>query len=161
MSIPESGQHPTPTDLGAIFAEMEAAGCVGPDIADPYKCYRDALDAGIVKDPAAVANHVDNLMTACKNGGVGSCRELLKVGLKTDMGCLADKIHAWAPNIVCDCAEERCDEVVPLTWEQRRQLQIHTRVTAASKSERKVGNIPPWALYTGVALAAWLIFRRK
>ena len=53
MTIPASGQGPpSGEDMSGLFAEFEAAGCVGEDITDPFQCYRDAIDSGLIKDPA-------------------------------------------------------------------------------------------------------------
>ena len=164
MTIPESGQGPpSGEDMSGLFAEFEAAGCVGEDITDPFQCYRDAIDSGLIKDPAGAGNHIGNMIQACKRGGVGSCREFMKTALRTDMGCQAEKIAQWAPNISCDCDTMKCVEITPLSWQERRALQLGAAV--ATPTEATVGNAklpgPTWAWVAGAGVAAWLIFGRK
>ena len=119
----ESGsQLPEGEDLVGLMAQLEAAGCISS--ADPLKCFRDAVKAGTVADPAVVSNQIANITRACKNGGVGSCTDLLRRNDELGLGCQKAVIESWHPNMLCDCTTLLCTEKQPLTNQERDAAQL-------------------------------------
>jgi hypothetical protein len=119
----ESGnQIPEGAELVGLMAQLEAAGCVSA--ANPLECFKDAVAAGTVKDPAVVANQISNITRACKNGGIGSCTDLLRRNDELGLGCQKAVIESWHPNVTCDCDTRLCTEKQALSNQERDAAQL-------------------------------------
>ena len=131
-----------------IAAQIEAAGCLSAT--DPLQCYREAVQAGMVAPPTDTAGAAENIVFACKNGGVASCTEILRQNDALGIGCLSDLISSWHPNIICDCETMKCAEVAALTSKQRDKQQ-------------GAGGIASWMYVAGIGGAlgvAYLMLRK-
>ena len=138
-----------------IAAQIEAAGCLSAT--DPWKCYREAWRGGMVAPITDTAGAAENIVFACKNGGVASCTEILRQNAALGIGCLSDLISSWHPNIICDCETMKCAEVAALTNEQRDEQQ------GAGGEQQGAGGIASWMYVAGIGGAlgvAYLMLRK-